>query len=250
MMRRLMLSLVSLALTLGCTDPDSTCDEGQVRCRGELAGVCEGSSSRDPFEPTLYDWFERDCAAEGLRCVVDGPIADCVAEAEPCDPAAFDSRCVDGHALVCQQLVDPGDQRSPRAWPVLDDCPIRGWTCIIGSTGRASCIEPGGVPCDPIDSVTCTPDGVLYCDSNGAGFTSACGDEMGGDACVSTATDAFCVIDDTPCDPTADMPRCDEAGAAVIECVQAADDPRMGYWRLGTCLEGEPCVDGGCVPAE
>lgn len=241
-------SAALLALLAGCTDPDSTCDEGQVRCQGQIAGTCEGLESRDPFTPTRYDWFERDCAAEGLECVVDGPIADCVSAAEPCDPATFESACVEGNALVCTRLADAGDQRSPRAWPVLDDCLIRGWSCIIGSTGRASCIEPGGRSCDRLNSVTCTAEGVLYCDENGAGITSACGDVMGGDLCVETHADAFCVLDDTPCDPEAEADRCNEAGTAVIYCDPATDeDPRMGYRRLSTCGDDIACVDGGCA---
>lgn len=243
---RAALAALTLTLGFGCTDPDSVCEEGQIRCEGEVLGICQGSISRVPLEPTLYDWFEQDCAAEGLRCVIDGDYVGCVYDDEPCDPAAFESTCVDGNAVRCEAIEDVSG-RSPRTWPHLDDCVVRTMACVVGSTGQAACADPGSMSCDGPDTTTCTAEGPLYCDSYGVGFVSACGDVMGGDVCVETATDAFCVIDDTPCEFEGG-PTCSADGGGIIECEALTDDPQSeGRRRLFLCPDEQVCAAGECV---
>lgn len=86
------------------------------------------------------------------------------ATTEPCDPEAFEARCLDDHSLVnCTQLQRAGDNHVGSGWHVFRDSCFHGDVCRL-IDGFAECVAPPEESCDlDTDERRCVDGRVQYC---------------------------------------------------------------------------------------
>lgn len=90
--------LVGLLLSgCGVEKKDVGCAAGTAKdsCQGNVLSFCGGGG-----KSSLATARTRDCAAEGLVCVVDGFSGGCVKDATPCTPETFQESCLDDRTMV------------------------------------------------------------------------------------------------------------------------------------------------------
>lgn len=187
------------------------------RCEGDRAEICYQGRR-----------LERDCAAEGVTCVVSGgPICSAGSCDEIDDPGVCDG------TVVRQCSAGAGLFRD-------FDCALYGWTCVAGD-GEARCTDGGPTPpscggegkrCDGADLVWCL---------GGFEVRQHCGDfvadgtcqDWGGVGCGASAACNPNADDSGTCSSATTLSMCAGGLAAEYDCVA------LGYTR---------CDDGRCLP--
>lgn len=239
--RALVLGGLALSLLSSCFLIHNECPEGDVRCDGNVAAVCE--LGMEGFDGTW--WSKTECGDR--HCVMDPdagtPYAVCSVLPEK-DPACAgilyweDQRCANGKVISCEQEYRTQEEtceafcvESPRPMCALSSTPDP--LCLETDESRTACDGDMRIVCKQgyrIEERDCGP-GLCY-------TTSTPGDS-------STSNNATCILS------AVEDPRCYGRHVATSQGtagdLSGCDENNVHY----ECLEGyliaeEPCGSQVC----
>jgi hypothetical protein len=220
--------VASLALQAAGCDRDE-CEAGQVRCRDNVAEVCDMAYS-DGSAPMV--WIREDCGAGACKMGTDDrPFCALDAETDPrCDDTPNQAVCSDQLQVRCRQgyATEVTDCAGDAGFCVPADA---GAMCAMEPEPNELCSGESFTACDGSELIGCMYGYVLHRDDCAAR----------GDACVVTPGYAMCNESAEPdplCPPDDALTQvCDSN--VVVDCT-------YGYRSFEQpCGDGLVCDDSG-----
>jgi hypothetical protein len=215
---------------LDCLSTPASCDAPTWSCDGDTLTFCDAFSG-----PRVVT---RDCAAEGLHCVMLGGV-QAFCGLGSCDPTSFTSSCAGSIVTACVPQTSWQDKGLGGLVIAAADCAEQDSSCV-----DSECVG-NGAPCTPSpDTIGCDGNDVLTCASghvarNHCSAGTHCGPTTGPGfsyGCLSDATNSQTVCE---IDPNFDqcqgdsLEYCDDHGKHSLDCKS------LGY---------AGCDSGHCVP--
>lgn len=216
------------AAALDCVSTPASCDQPTWSCDGDTLTLCDAFAGPRAVR--------RDCAAEGLHCVMLGAEAFCGLGS--CDPRTATPMCDGSATTSCQPQTSWNDKSLGGLVVRGEDCADHDATCAANE-----CVGNGPACTPSADTIGCDGSDVLSCDQSGHIERSHC---AAGSHCIATlgpGSSYGCGYDSAPavCNLDANATQC--AGDSLAYCDdhgnETLDCKALGY---------SGCDAGRCVP--